>query len=244
MSVKSLKKIIDQLNNGSEKKKLHAIEKLSSLNTAASIEALVLSLINNDITIKRHIFNVLEHMDGDVVNGIIKKYENSLYEAFVKDLNNKEWSVRSFAVKFLGRMSGKNAISPLLAMLNDREGYVRYFAAETIGKFCHVSAIPSLADSLMDEYGYVRTYISEAIINILENSPEDSSPHEVILLEETLKDVKKRNNPDTAELIKILDKKIKDIRNNIKDFVIIPDNYPGNRDFVIIEYNGKDLIYG
>jgi HEAT repeat protein len=232
----NLKKLINQLNNGRQEKKLHALEKLSEFNTPSAIEAIIEAFLDNDLPMKRHIFNVLDKMDKVSVNNIIKKYENRLYEVFVNHLNDRDWAVRSFAVKVLGRISGKNAMSPLIAMLNDREGYVRYFAAETIGKFCDISAIPYLADILMDEYGYMRTYILESLINVLQHLPESPDPHDVILFEETVNKIKKYNNSDAQELLRIIEKKIKEIKNKVKDFVIIPDNYPGERDFVIIEY--------
>ncbi len=224
---------IKSLKEGNCQERLTAAKKLGELRCNNAVEPLVLSLMDRELSVRRASWTALEHMEQKSVHRIIKKYISTLSSFFIDELKNSYWPVRSFAARILGKIREKTAIVPLLEALDDREGYVRYFAAEALGKLGEPYVLPYMVKSLIDDLGNTRTYVADSIKYLIFNLPDNITPEDLMFLEETLKKIKENNGSE--ELSKLFEKIIEEKKTEkVKDFVIIKDSYPEERQLEII----------
>ena len=71
-------------------------------------------------------------------------------ELLIKDLDDRDWSVRCDAADALGALGDKRAVDPLIKALGDGDEYVRAAAAEALGKLGDERAIEPLIEVLGD----------------------------------------------------------------------------------------------
>ena len=226
---------IKSLKEGNCQERLNAAKKLGELKYKNAVEPLVLSLMDRELSVRRTSWTALEHMEQNSVNQAIKKYSSRLSLFFIDELKNSYWPVRSFAARILGKIREKTALMPLLQALDDREGYVRYFAVEALGRLGEPSVLPYMVKSLIDDLGNTRTYVADSIKYLILNLPDNTTPEDLMFLEETLKKIRKNNGTAIEELSKMFEKIIEEKKTEkVKDFVIIKDNYPEDRQMEII----------
>ncbi|HPZ08683.1 MAG TPA: HEAT repeat domain-containing protein [Candidatus Eremiobacteraeota bacterium] len=234
----NLDKLVKLLKEGNTREKKYAAQKLGELKYENALDYLIEALMDRELTVRKSAFKALESMEQPSVIQYMKKYRERLTLFFINELKNSYWPVRSFAARILGKIGEKKAVKPLIELLNDREGYVRYFSIEALGKLGELSALPYLIRCLIDNCGNIRTYVVDSIIYLLENFPDEPTPQELMILEDSLGKIKEYDNPSIEESSAHIKKLIREKKSKkSRDFVIIHDKYPDDKQFEIIEVN-------
>ncbi|QUI21238.1 HEAT repeat domain-containing protein [Vallitalea pronyensis] len=138
LSHKSLKEIMDFLNDESLEVKLSAVEALASYDAFVEARNILLNLTKNaDSEIRYYAIEALGHFGGHDIEQII-----------IKRLRDSDELVRIVAIQTLGDIQALEAIDYLKETIIDRSELVRGIGAEILGKLGDEGLIPVLEKGL------------------------------------------------------------------------------------------------
>ncbi|NVM17078.1 MAG: HEAT repeat domain-containing protein [Candidatus Lokiarchaeota archaeon] len=123
ISLDSYEKIYEVANSKNMIERKEAIKLLGLLKDRSSIDYMINSFKSSDSKIRKLAYNSLVQISKDVVPIQV-----------LEGLNHKEWKIRSFCAKLVGRLGNEQQISILLTLLNDPDNRVRDIAIEALSK--------------------------------------------------------------------------------------------------------------
>ena len=142
-----------QLKSGDQEERRDAAMKLSRLEGSAATSALVSALTDPSPLVR-----------GAVVASLGERADTSVASPLAARLtSDKDAFVRKTAAYALGRFSGTERTSALLAALKDKDAEVRGAAAVSLGDHAESAAVVPLAAALSDKSAFVRAQAAHAL---------------------------------------------------------------------------------
>lgn len=120
MGKESVDALMYALSHRKKNIRLNAAKILGSISNPKSIDALILTLRDNNKLVRREASTALSRMGQIAVDPLIEI------------LDDEDWRVRGAAAWALGNLKDDAAIEPLEALLEDESGYVRAGALNAI----------------------------------------------------------------------------------------------------------------
>jgi len=131
--------------------KYWSVDFLVKMKDGRAVKPLIIASNDNDRVLREKATSALMRMD------------KSAFEPLIDTLKDKESSVRSGAVRTLGKMKDSRAVEPLISALRDEDRSVRVSAAYVLGQMRDARAVEPLINSLNDENSSVRSEAAKAL---------------------------------------------------------------------------------